>query len=170
MKNIQICFFRHGIAVDPADPTMASDPAGHSRPLTEEGILKTRAAAEGLKRMDLGFEKVLTSPWLRANQTAVIVAEVLGLNQPEELPELAGDRTPADLVDALGQTPARRLVLVGHEPLLSSTVTYVLSADFPLELKKSGACMIQMDSLPPRRSAALLWLLTPKQLRWIGKS
>jgi phosphohistidine phosphatase len=168
MKGIQICLFRHGIAVDPAEHQ--ADPSGVTRPLTEEGILKTRAAAEGLKRMDLGFEKLLTSPWLRASQTAAIVGEVLGLGAGQELAELAGDRSPAELVDVLSQNYARTMVLVGHEPLLSATAAYLLSADLELDLKKSGACMIHVDALPPRKAAMLLWLLTPKQLRWIGKA
>jgi len=59
MKDFEICFFRHGIALDREDPRVTSDA---QRPLTEEGIRKTREAAEGLKRMDAGFEKILTSP------------------------------------------------------------------------------------------------------------
>ncbi len=68
MKGIEICFFRHGIAVDREDPSVTSDAA---RPLTDEGIRKTRLAAEGLKRMDFGFDKILTSPWLRAASDGV---------------------------------------------------------------------------------------------------
>ena len=63
MKGFELCFFRHGIAVDREDPSVTSDT---DRPLTEEGTRKTRAAAEGLKRMDLDFDLILTSPWLRA--------------------------------------------------------------------------------------------------------
>ena len=76
MKGIEICFFRHGIAVDREDPSVTSDAA---RPLTDEGIRKTRLAAEGLKRMDIAFDRILTSPWLRAAQTASILSEVLSL-------------------------------------------------------------------------------------------
>ncbi|HZI50406.1 MAG TPA: histidine phosphatase family protein, partial [Terriglobia bacterium] len=67
MKGFELCFFRHGIAVDREDPSVTSD---SERPLTEDGSRKTRAAAEGLNRMDVGFDRILTSPWLRASQTA----------------------------------------------------------------------------------------------------
>ena len=99
MKGIEICFFRHGIALDREDPGVTSDAA---RPLTDEGMRKTRAAAEGLKRMDAGFDRILTSPWLRASQTAAILSEVLSLAAPEEMAELAGDRNPPELLEALG--------------------------------------------------------------------
>jgi len=74
MKPFELYFFRHGIALDKEDPSVTTDAA---RPLTEDGIRKTRAAAEGLKRMEIPFDRILTSPWLRAIQTASILAEVL---------------------------------------------------------------------------------------------
>jgi phosphohistidine phosphatase len=121
MKSLELCFFRHGIALDRDDPTVSSDA---DRPLTEEGSRKTRAAAEGFKRLDAGYDKILTSPWLRAKETAAILAEVLALPAPQELPQLAGDRTPSDLVEALAHHHGRRTLLVGHEPLLSATVVH----------------------------------------------
>jgi len=166
MKGVEICFFRHGIALDREDPGVTSDA---ERPLTEEGIRKTRTAAEGLKRMDAGFEKILTSPWLRASQTASILSEVLKLPAPDEMAELEGDRTPEDLVGALPSRLARRTLLVGHEPLLSATVIHILGGDWALDLKKSGACALYVDSLPLRRPATLMWHLTSRQLRWIAK-
>jgi phosphohistidine phosphatase len=166
MKGFEICFFRHGIALDREDPGVTSD---SERPLTEEGIRKTRAAAEGLKRMDAGFEKILTSPWLRASQTASILSEVLLLSAPEEMAELEGDRTPEELVGALPSRLARRTLLVGHEPLLSATVIRILGGNWALDFKKSGACALYVDTLPTRKPATLLWHLTSRQLRWIAK-
>jgi phosphohistidine phosphatase len=165
MKTLELCFFRHGIAVDKDDPSVTSDA---ERPLTDEGARKTREAAEGLKRLDAGFDKILTSPWLRAKQTAAILADVLTLPAPEELAELAGDRAPAELIAALAHHHGRRTLLVGHEPLLSATAVQILGGDWLLDMKKSGACLLEIDALPPRKSATLLWHLTPRQLRWMG--
>ena len=166
MKFLELCFFRHGIAVERDDPSVTSDA---ERPLTDDGARKTRAAAEGLKRLDASYDKILTSPWLRAKQTAEILAEVLALPTPEELPQLAGDQTPSDLVDALGRHHGRRTLLVGHEPLLSATVVHLLGGEWSLDLKKAGACSIEVDALPRRESATLLWHMTPRQLRWLAK-
>jgi phosphohistidine phosphatase len=166
MKAFELYFFRHGIALDREDPGVTDDTL---RPLTEEGIRKTRAAAEGLKRMEIPFDRIFTSPWLRAVQTASILSEVLYLSPAPELPELAGDRTPAELVAALAEHHGKRTLLVGHEPLLSSTVVHILGGDWALDLKKAGACAVQVDALPPRNPATLLWSLTSRQLRWMNK-
>jgi phosphohistidine phosphatase len=167
MKMIELYFFRHGIAVDRGDPAVISD---RDRPLTIEGIRKTRAAAEGLKRLQIDFAGILTSPWLRAAQTADILAEVLQMTA-DELPELAGDRTPEELLKAL-EGPRGRQILVGHEPLLGNTIGRLVSgaAPFRIELKKSGVCAVRVQEPPTDESATLLWLLTSKQLRMIGKS
>jgi phosphohistidine phosphatase len=167
MKPIEIYFFRHGIALDREDPSASSDEV---RPLTEEGIKKTRVAAEGLKRMEIPFDRIFTSPWLRAIQTASILSEVLYLSPAQELPELAGNKTPADLLGALAKHHGKRTLLVGHEPLLSATVVHLLGGEWALDLKKSGCCAVQADTLPARKPAMLLWSLTSRQLRWIGSS
>jgi phosphohistidine phosphatase len=166
MKGVEICFFRHGIAVDREDPGITAD---SERPLTEEGVLKTRAAAEGLKRLAVGFDRILTSPWLRARQTAAILSDVLMLHAASELTELAGNRSAPELLEALAGNHGKRNLLVGHEPLLSATVVHLLGGDWSLDLKKSGACLVHADTLPPRKPATLLWCVTSRQLRWMGK-
>jgi phosphohistidine phosphatase SixA len=85
------------------------------------------------------------------------------------VPELAGDKTPSELLGALGKLHGKRTLLVGHEPLLSSTVVQLLGGEWVLDLKKSGCCAVQTESLPPRKPATLLWSLTSRQLRWIAK-
>jgi phosphohistidine phosphatase len=167
MKTIELYFFRHGIAMDREDPHITSD---QDRPLTEEGVRKTQAAAQGLSRLKVGFDKILTSPWLRATQTADILSEVLEM-ESEELPELAGNRTVDDLLQALAQQRGGRMLLVGHEPLLGNTVGRLLcgAGEFRIDLKKSGVCAVQVDDLPPQAPATLAWLLTSKQLRMIGR-
>ena len=168
MKPRELIFFRHGIAVELSDPAVPSD---EERPLTEEGIRKTREAAEGLKRLQINFDKLLTSPWLRASQTAGILADVLALGTPETLPELAGDHTPNELIEALAQQTGRHMLLVGHQPLLAETVAQLLSGEpkFQIDLKKSGVCAIEVDGMPPGAPATLLWMLTSKQLRMLAK-
>lgn len=164
MKEIQLVFFRHGIADDHVTPD-------HERPLTDEGIKKTRASAEGLRKLAIPFDKVFTSPWRRAVQTADIVAQILMAGAPEELPELAGNRTVKELLDALSRRNAGNVLLVGHQPLLGATIAHLLDAGnkCEIDLRKAGACAIQLESLPSRSPASLQWLLTPKQLRAIGK-
>lgn len=166
MKPLDLVFFRHGLAGERGDPAF---PVDEDRPLTEEGIRKTRLAAFGLKRLDLECDKVLTSPWLRARQTAEIVADVLGAPPPVHLAELAGDRSPADLIAGLAANHGQRTLLVGHEPLMGATIARVLKGDFAVDLKKAGACALRVAALPSRKPGTLLWLMTSGQLRMIAK-
>lgn len=163
MKGVELVFFRHGIAAD----TLPD----HSRPLTEDGMRKTRASAEGLKKMAIEFDRIFTSPWLRASQTAAILSEVLMAGVPEEMPELAGDHTATELLQALQKCQGRSFLLVGHQPLLGEAVATLLGAAgrCEIDVRKSGACYVHLDALPPRKPAVLNWLLTSKQLRATGK-
>ena len=168
---MQLCFFRHGIAVDKNDPGVNSD---RDRALTAEGIRKTHAAAEGLARMELSFDKILTSPWLRAIQTARIAGEVLGISdRVEEMEELAGDRSAEDVLSRLaGYEEAERLMLVGHEPLLSACISTLLTSgpSLQIDLKKGGACTVEVERIRSKAGGTLLWLATSKQLRLMRQS
>jgi phosphohistidine phosphatase len=163
MKGFELVFFRHGIAADTVPDS--------SRPLTEEGIRKTYGSAEGLKKMAIPFDRVFTSPWLRASQTAAILSEVLMTPAPEEMPELAGDHTATELLEALQSCQGHSFLLVGHQPLLGDSIATLLGAPgrCEIDLRKSGACSVHLEALPPRKPAVLNWLLTSKQLRAVGK-
>ena len=167
MNDIELYFFRHGIAVDRDESGALAD---EDRPLTDEGKQKTKLAAKGFKRLGIEVDRILSSPWLRAVETADIVAQVMSL-EVAELPELAGDRSVEELLSSLTKQRDQRLMLVGHEPLLGNTVGRLLcnGAEFRIDLKKSGVCAVQLDALPPRAPATLLWLLTSRQLRLMGK-
>ncbi len=159
MKSFEVVFFRHGIA----DSTTPDE----TRALTEEGKRKTRSAAEGLKTMETQFAQILTSPWTRAVQTAEIVADVLALPAPEVLPELAGDRSVAELFEALRRRQSGNLLLVGHQPLLGEAVATLLGASgkCQIDMRKSGACSLTVDAVPPKKPVVLNWMLGSRHLR-----
>jgi phosphohistidine phosphatase len=164
---MNVCFFRHGPAVEPGTPDIADD----QRPLTDEGRRKTRAAARGLRRLDLGLDAVLTSPLPRAHETAEIVAAELALPRPRSSERLSPGVTAAQLLEILKDTDANGPILVGHEPNLSAAVSLFVSAtdggDF--QLKKAGLAFAKLKTLSPRPRGTLLLLLTPSVLRRLGK-
>ena len=163
---MRIYLFRHGEALPKTDPSVSSDP---QRPLIEEGIRKTRQAAEALAKFEIPFDAVYTSPWVRAKQTAKILCEVLGLSTVlQEMDELAGDRAVDDVMNALAkQNHHQDIILVGHNPLLSDIAAYLLclSEGMQVDLKKSGICAVETDRVPPKNPGTLLWAMTNKQLR-----
>lgn len=164
---MNLYFMRHGIAADRADTGQGSD--DRARPLTPKGIKRMSRAAEGLVALSLTFDRILTSPLERARQTAKIVAQTLQLeDRMEEIEQLCPDQSVQDLLAALAACAGQKeILLVGHEPLLSGTVSFLLSGKSGAEirLKKGGLCCLEVGGIPPRESAVLHWALTPKHLR-----
>jgi phosphohistidine phosphatase len=165
---MNLYLLRHGIAVPNDDPENVPD---SDRPLTPKGVKRMRKAAKGLRRLGIPFDSVLTSPLVRARQTAEIVAQALGLGDHlEELSALAPGNSVSDLWSGL--TPYQdheHLLLVGHEPFLSTVLSYLLTHDekrsVTVDFKKGGLCRVEITALPPNKSGILHWLLTAKQLR-----
>jgi phosphohistidine phosphatase len=161
---------RHGVAVNRAEGGARSD--DRERALTPKGIKRMQKAAKGLTRLALSFDRILTSPLERARQTAKIVAQALRLeNRVEEIPQLSPDQSVQDLLSGLAaHAGEKRILLVGHEPLLSRTVSFLLSgkAGAAIRLKKGGLCCLEVDGAPAQGSAVLHWALTPKQLRLLA--
>ena len=157
---------RHGIAVEPGTPGYERDA---DRPLTPEGERKLWRIAEAMEALELSFDLILSSPYLRALQTAEIVAKALKGRKKVELSEsLTPGGSTKKLVELLNrvQPSPESVLLVGHEPYLSGLISLLVSGDagFAVVMKKGGLCKLSTESLKPGRCAALEWLLTPKQM------
>ena len=157
---------RHGIAVEPGTPGYEKDA---DRPLTPEGERKLWQIAEAMEALELSFDLILSSPYLRALQTAEIVAKALKGRKKVELSEsLTPGGSTKKLVELLNrvQPSPESVLLVGHEPYLSGLISLLVSGDasFAVVMKKGGLCKLSTESLKPGRCAALEWLLTPKQM------
>ena len=168
---MNLYLMRHGIAVAADEPGINSD---NERPLTSKGVKRQRRAARGLARLNIAFSSVLTSPVLRARQTAEIVAQYLGLEAKlEEISGLAPESSVEHLM--LGLTrfhDQENVLLVGHEPLLSDTASFLLlgksKPSLSMRFRKGGLCCIEIDDLPPTNPGLLHWHLTAKQLRLLA--
>ena len=168
---MNLYFMRHGIAADRADSGAKS--ADRERTLTPKGIKRIRKAAKGLIAMSVSFDRILTSPLARAGQTAKIVAQALRLEDClEEFPQLSPDQSVQDLMSGLvAYSGEKKILLVGHEPLLSNAVSFLLSgtAGAAIRIKKGGLCCLELDGIPPKENAVLHWALAPKQLRQMSR-
>lgn len=155
---MQLYFLRHGLA-DWPDWDATQD---HLRPLTKEGLKKMKAEAKTLVRLGIKFDAILSSPYTRALQTADIVAGQFGQDVIEET-HLA----PGFNLERLGEIVARyptaqALLLVGHEPTFSATITALIGGG-RITLKKGAVARVEITSFEPL-SGDLLWLLQPKTL------
>jgi phosphohistidine phosphatase len=130
-------------------------------------------AVRGLTRMDVEIDLVLSSPFVRARQTAeILVRGFKGKPRLEFTNQLTPEADPKHLVEEIRHHRMQhRLVLVGHEPYLSKLVGTLISGaeGCELSLKKGGACKLESEHLEYGRSATLKWLLTQKQLRVLGE-
>ena len=163
---MEIYILRHGIAVERGTPGYKRD---GDRPLTEEGVEKMRQIAKAMREMDLQFDVIFSSPYVRAKATADIVAETLGENVTltDSLPPEAD---PAELIDEINGEKPQRVLLVGHEPDLSALISTLICGkrNADIELKKGGLAKLTAETLTYGMCATLNWLLTPKQLRKMG--
>jgi phosphohistidine phosphatase len=121
---------------------------------------------------------VASSPFTRALDTARIVAGAFGIAdgagwEPEVLQCLVPDGEPAELLPWLSARSGTELVLLaGHEPQLGRLACFLLAppgGSF-LQLKKAGACLLELEDEPRPGCARLLWLLPPAQLRRLGRA
>jgi len=163
--STNIYFIRHGIAGDREN--YATD---EERPLTEIGDRKTNKIAQKLKQLGLHFNLILTSPLVRANQTAKILQANKLSSKVEEFSPLApgGDiNLWLQWLETWQPQENRELAIVGHQPDLANWAEILIwgEAREVLILKKAGAIGI---SLPEVGSAVgnsqMFWLTAPKFL------
>jgi phosphohistidine phosphatase len=166
---MQMYIVRHGIAIDREDPKCPADP---ERYLTEEGIEKTRQVARGLAALDAKAGLFLTSPYVRARQTAEIFADALGYAKQKirHSDLLLPGAEPSLLFRELAkQKQASSVFLFGHAPQLDDLIATALGSKKHLTaLKKAGVALIELKRVSPP-IGVLVWLATPKLLRVRGK-
>jgi len=162
---------RHGIAVERGSPGVSDDDA---RALTAKGKKKLQQVTAGLRRLGFKPDWIVTSPLVRAEETAAIVAQSLASDAPmDSCDALRPGGTVGELQAFLSAQPKRRKVLlVGHEPDLSRLVAQWIGAgrNTNLAFRKGGCCLIQWDDTPFASDGQLVWWLTPRLLRAIAGS
>lgn len=164
----QIHLIRHGIAEEAGQAW----PDDTKRPLTEAGARRLRRGLRGLAGAGVRFDLVLTSPLVRARQSADIVAAVTDPRPPVVvIDSLAPGASHQTLLADLAKHGKRpRLALVGHEPGLGELAARLMGLRQPLPFKKGGICRIDVDDLPPTGVGVLRWFMTPKLLRQLKKA
>ena len=150
-----IYFLRHGEA-DWPDWEIPDD----ERPLTKRGKKEMHEVAAFLKRVKARPDQIVTSPQPRASQTAEIAAEHLKVKCREDK-LLAKGFGRQELERLLKKYPAESMMIVGHEPDFTHTISQLTGAS--LKLSKAGVVLVELDR--SWRSGRLLWLFPPKFTR-----
>ncbi len=150
---------RHAIAED-----AESGESDSTRPLTREGRQKLAHVLDRAVGASVAPSYILTSPYLRAKQTAHMAAHALNTKNVIETAVLVPSGSPEMVWDELTEYRAEeQLMVVGHEPLLSEFVGYVLdSPTLRVEMRKATLVAVAIDSLRGSPRGVLQWMITPK--------
>jgi phosphohistidine phosphatase len=166
---MQLYIVRHGIAIDREDPKSPADP---ERFLTDEGIEKTKQVAKGVAALGITADLMLSSPYVRAMQTAEIFA--VALEHPKQKIRrtdllLPGSEATLFYKELAKDKQSATVFCFGHAPHLDDLIATGLGTkNHVTSLKKAGIALLEFKRVSPP-SGQLVWLATPKLLRKAGK-
>ncbi|MEN9563481.1 MAG: hypothetical protein RIR73_1725 [Chloroflexota bacterium] len=163
---MNLYLIRHAIAEE-------ESPSGEDsqRELTDKGAKKMRLIAKGLRTLGVEFDLIVSSPYVRAMQTAEILSDVFKKKKFVLSDHLMPAGDPNLLIAEINEKhTVDSLAIVGHEPYLSNLVSLLVADGAPVEMtfKKGGVCYLSTDDLHHTHKATLEWLLTPGVLVEIG--
>ncbi len=161
---------RHAIAVERGTPGFEDD---SQRPLTDTGRKKMKKIVKGLQQLKMDLDVILSSPYVRARDTATILAKEFNRKDKVAFSDnLIPPGNFESLIQEIHQNyNVNNLALVGHEPMLSSLVSWLTTGntDMKVELKKGGVVYLTTDNLYQNGRATLVWLLTPALMAKLSK-
>jgi phosphohistidine phosphatase len=167
--RMKLYIVRHGIAIDREDPKCPPDP---ERYLTEEGIEKTKQVARGVAALGAVVDLLLSSPYVRAMQTAEIFASALEYSKQKIRRTdllLPGAEISMLFRELAKDKQSSTVFLFGHAPHLDEVIATAVGSKHHLtSLKKAGVALIEMKRVSPP-SGQILWMAPPKLLRKAGK-
>jgi phosphohistidine phosphatase len=157
---MRLYFLRHGIAVEPGD-WQGSD---GERPLTKEGQVRVKQIGQTMSKLALELQAIVTSPAVRARQTADLVAQELKTVDLVELEPrlLSGFDLKGLTAMVRAHSSLESLLLVGHEPDFSEVIGTLIGGG-RIQCKKASLICVELSSYEPL-AGTLVWLLPPKFL------
>jgi phosphohistidine phosphatase len=156
---------RHAEAVPQGQDGIECD---EDRPLTAAGQEQARRLAKALRDQGVKLEKLLTSPLLRAKQTAEGMLAAWGDGAPEleESEALTPGTKKKKLIRELLASGGEAVGVVGHNPDLSELIAWLIGEkNTNVALAKAGVACIEFDGSPCKECGTLSWLVSPE---WYG--
>ena len=139
------------------------------RKLTTEGRERLRRSTKCWDRLGVVVDVIMTSPYVRARQTAEIAGQALGIpDRVVDCPELAAGASPSAIVGAIAERcqEDHRVMIVGHEPDLGRLISMLVCGDDGggFRMKKAGLTKLSVEGLEAGRCAVLEWHLWPRHM------
>ena len=162
--TLEVIVLRHAIAFE-RDRRRWPDDA--LRPLTPAGKRRFRKAAQGMRDWMPRVDAVLSSPLVRARQTANLLSEVSGWPTASECSALVPDTPPTKLLAYLRTMRGGCIAVVGHEPHLSAFISVCLTRGTPIsiQLRKGGVARLVFAKRFKVGRGTLIAVLPPRLLR-----
>ncbi len=162
---MEIYLVRHGAAY-----TKEEDPERH---LNDDGLNQCHLTGKALRRLDIMFDIIVSSPKARARQTAEIIAEEVGYSRKEiKITETLQPTTdPKDTISFLNDlTDTRRVLLAGHLPLLGNLAPALLnkSSAFSFYFETGTVCLIEVQH-PISHAGDFQWFLAPENIELLAR-
>jgi phosphohistidine phosphatase len=157
---MQLYLLRHGIAEDAGPRTPDA-----RRELTDKGRSKLSAVLTLAHRAEIRPELILSSPLVRAVQTAQMAREALGVEAPvEQTALLVPEGSPQKVWEELrGLRNLDAVLLAGHEPLLSTLAAWLLGVpQLQIHMSKAALVCIELKAIHGEPHGVLNWMITPK--------
>jgi phosphohistidine phosphatase len=166
---MELYIVRHGIAIDREDPKSPADP---ERFLTEEGIEKTKQVAKSIAALGVTADVFISSPYVRAMQTAEIFAAALEYPKQKirQSNALLPGAEPSLFFRELAKDKQSAIVFCfGHAPHVDGLIAAGVGVKHSYtSMKKAGVALLELKRISPP-SGQLVWLVTPKLLRRSSK-
>ncbi|HTQ85179.1 MAG TPA: phosphohistidine phosphatase SixA [Candidatus Solibacter sp.] len=161
-----VYLIRHGIAIDREEPDCPPDA---ERPLTKKGMEKARLVMEGIRELGAKPDYILSSPLVRAWQTAEIAAKAL--HYPKEKIQrteaLVPEADPAALMKELARMKAEQVLCTGHAPHMDEFIAHATGTRRSFTaLKKAGVACIEFEEIAPG-GGLLVALFPPRVFRML---
>jgi phosphohistidine phosphatase len=166
---MELYIVRHGIAIDREDPKSPADP---ERFLTEEGIEKTKQVAKSIAALGVTADVFISSPYVRAMQSAEIFAAALEYPKQKirQSNALLPGAEPSLFFRELAKDKQSAIVFCfGHAPHVDGLIAAGVGVKHSYtSMKKAGVALLELKRISPP-SGQLVWLVTPKLLRRSSK-
>lgn len=161
---------RHATAVQRGTPGYEDD---SQRPLTDAGRKRMKRIVNGLSEFGIELDAIVSSPYVRARDTAMILAKEFDMKDKVSLSDsLIPPGNFETLISEIREKyDVENLALVGHEPMLSSLISWLTTGNTAMKivLRKGGVAFLSTENLYVDGRAALQWLLTPSLMVKLSK-
>ena len=160
---MNLYILRHGIAESRDESKYPND---LERPLSKKGLHKLTEVGELMDDLDIKPDYILSSPAKRCLDSARQIQRIIGIKKSRIIPSetLLPDMPITGIVEEMIQNyPHKDILIVGHEPYLSSLVSQLTSgnSDAAIQMKKGALCCLKIDELANSKCAFLTLLLNP---------